>query len=265
MKKQTKEHIRKRVEARRRNDTYVGLRGEKNGNFGKSAWNKGKTGLQSHTEETKKLMRELKLGKIPWNKGKKGVQKSTRKGKKVKPHTEETKQKMRNSHKRRFEELFASGKRGHKFSTIQTEDTKKKIRKARLQQTFPTKDSIPEKMMQIALEREGIIFQKHKAIIGQPDIFIEPNLCIFVDGDFWHANPDIWKADQIVYAGLQASEIWNRDNGITRSLSEQGYLVMRFWTSFIEKSENKWANHVIQKIKDYANSHQRISFQKESI
>ena len=30
---------------------------------------------------------------------------------------------------------------------------------------------------------------KHKPIRGQPDVFIHPNICVFVDGDRWHANP----------------------------------------------------------------------------
>lgn len=45
-----------------------------------ASWNKG----IPHTEETKKLMSELRKGKAPWNKGKPGIQK----------HSEEVKEKI---------------------------------------------------------------------------------------------------------------------------------------------------------------------------
>lgn len=51
---------------------------------------KGKT----HSDKSKKEMRQKKLGKEPWNKGKKGMQNPWNKGKKTGPRSEETKQKL---------------------------------------------------------------------------------------------------------------------------------------------------------------------------
>ena len=73
---------------------------------------------------------------------------------------------------------------------IYTEETLQKIRDARAKQVLPVKDTKPEKDLQEILNEKGIEFEKHKSILGQPDIFIEPNTCIFVDGDYWHANPE---------------------------------------------------------------------------
>lgn len=94
-----------------------------------------------------------------------------------------------------------------------TEKTKQKIRKARLHQVLPYHDTLPERLLQQALQVEGIIFEKHKPLFGQPDIFIEPNICIFVDGDYWHTRPK-----QI-----------ERDVLVTDTLEKQNYAVLRFW------------------------------------
>lgn len=91
--------------------------------------------------------------------------------------------------------------------------TRYKIKKKRLHQIFPTKDTSIEKKMQNALEIKGIVFEKHKPITGQPDIFIEPNICIFCDGDYWHNRDDYKKRDIIV-------------NDI---LTKEGYIILRFW------------------------------------
>ena len=53
----------------------------------------------------------------------------------------------------------------------------------RAKQKFPTKDTELEKAGQKILRENNIEFTDHKAILGQPDIFIEPNFCIFMDGD----------------------------------------------------------------------------------
>jgi hypothetical protein len=72
-------------------------------NIGKVPWNKGKTGLYVHSEETKQKMR----GRIPWMKGKK--------------HSEETLRKLSESHK------------GHKAS----EETKRKMSEQRTKEKHP--------------------------------------------------------------------------------------------------------------------------------
>jgi hypothetical protein len=51
------------------------------------------------------------------------------------------------------------------------------------------KDTSIEIILQNILKDNGIAFIKHKSIFGQPDIFINPNICIFCDGDYWHNFP----------------------------------------------------------------------------
>lgn len=86
---------------------------------------------------------------------------------------------------------------------------------------IPRKDTIPEKICQNALKGLGIEFTTHKAILGQPDIFIEPNICIFVDGDYWHNKPQVKERDVRVNEGLKA----------------KGFRVIRIWEHEIKKPD----------------------------
>ena len=48
-------------------------------------------------------------------------------------------------------------------------------------------------------------FEKHKSILGitQPDAFIEPNICIYADGDYWHSRPEVAMRDERINEALQ--------------------------------------------------------------
>ena len=105
-------------------------------------------------------------------------------------------------------------------------------RMRRLHQVFPQKDSSIEIKLQNALKNESISFEKHYPILGQPDVFIRPNICIFADGEYWHSLPK----QQI------------RDEYVTTELIKNNYIVMRFTESEIHKN----INIVINKIAEYS-------------
>lgn len=86
-----------------------------------------------------------------------------------------------------------------------------------------------ELKLQKALYSKGIIFETQKNIIGHPDIFIPPNICIFCDGDYWHANPDFYEPQEMMRKGLKAIKIWKRDLRTEKRLTAKGYVVLRFW------------------------------------
>lgn len=122
--------------------------------------------------------------------------------------------------------------RGRKHSP----ETIQKIRLARAKQPIPFKDTKIEVALQNALRQRAIPFETHKAIVGQPDIFIEPNICIFCDGDYWHAHPERFKPDEVILNKEQTSkEIWIKDAEVSRELIELGYVVLRFWEREINK------------------------------
>jgi G:T-mismatch repair DNA endonuclease (very short patch repair protein) len=74
-------------------------------------------------------------------------------------------------------------------------------------------DTKPERIVEQMLKELGIEYEKQKPIFGIPDFFVEPNYCIFVDGDYWHSQPE-----QI-----------ERDKEVNERLTKQGYVVLRFW------------------------------------
>lgn len=183
------------------------------------------------------------LTKNPPNKGKKFSLehcKNISEGKKGKPrrgvsHNNITKAKLRLAAIKQFEDP--------KMREI--------IRQKRLLQIFPIKDSKPERMLQIALNLQQVEFRKHEPILGQPDIFIEPNICVFVDGDYWHANPEKYLGNMIIKKNqeMKASDIWAYDISIQHELNRLGYNVIRIWESEIKKDANICALKIINLIK----------------
>jgi DNA mismatch endonuclease (patch repair protein) len=170
-------------------------------------------------------------GQIPWIKGKK--------------HTEEALEKMR----------VASIGNKYNVGRIHSVETRRKLseagrgrpksekwkemqRQRRKYQVFPIKDTKPERIMQKALILNGIKFTKHIPFkVGktyhQVDLFIQPNICVEIDGDHWHANPIKYLPEDIISKDKKAKDVWSRDSIINTSLKNIGYEVIRFWESDI--------------------------------
>jgi len=94
------------------------------------------------------------------------------------------------------------------------------MKKRRPYMIVPVIDSKPERIIQQKLKNAGVVFTTHKPIIGQPDMFIEPNVCIFVDGCYIHGCGLCGKKP------LQLRQI-DRDKFVTAELIRQGYRVIR--------------------------------------
>ena len=174
--------------------------------------------------------------------------------------------------KKRFPKGNVPGTLGHipwhKGKTgVFSDEAIKKIRKRRSEQVLPRKNTLPERMLQELLKSEKIDFIPHKNFNlefqwHQVDIFLEPNICIEVDGDHMHANPKPhrkrksskylpgYKPDKIMWRSSKtiktAKSIWESDKKITKALKRQGNTVLRFWQSEIEYEPEK----CLQKIKN---------------
>jgi len=261
---------------------------------GKKPWNKGKTGVYTkeirkkmsnaqkklyedgyqspskglkRSAKTKRKLSLAKKGKPTWNKGKTGI------------YSEEVRNRIRDTLKKLYASGYQSPNKGLKRSAGTrkkmslakkgmpawnkgiplAESSKEKIRKARLHQIIPVKDTKPEKYVQKILNDIGIPFEKHKPILGQPDIFIQPNICIFVDGDYWHANPKDFvnkgklypgfKKDDRIIGKVHAKDKWARDKSISQRLRKKGYNVLRFWQSELEINQGKCLQKILKAIK----------------
>ena len=102
--------------------------------------------------------------------------------------------------------------------------------------------------------------EKQKSIndpVCIPDFYVNPKTCIFVDGDYWHANPKPYlipsrsskvtsghKPNEIIFRNITAADMWARDKKISQRLKKNGYRVIRFWHSELENYQEK----CIQKI-----------------
>lgn len=123
-------------------------------------------------------------------------------------------------------------------------ETRKIMVEKRRHRVIPYIDTKLEQKFQSKLISLDISFEKHKPIYGQPDIFIEPNICIFIDGCFWHACKTCKK-------GIQNKNYIVRrkiDKQITKKLKLEGYEVHRFWEHEINSDIEKCAKIALKNV-----------------
>ena len=140
-----------------------------------------------------------------------------------------------------------------------TPEAKKRSREIRSKLVFPKKDAkSTEKKLQHLLKKSRIRFQTHKSILGQPDVFIKPNICIFTDGNYWHANPKFYKPNSVIHKAnisknrkqVLAKDIWKKDKKITNKLTKDGYKVLRFWEiQDLKENPEKCIKKILKAIK----------------
>lgn len=123
----------------------------------------------------------------------------------------------------------------------------KKLRAIRLHQVFPKKNSDIEIILQTKLKELKISFQTNVPIDGQPDIFIEPNICIFADGCYHHGCKIHLRGNYFKGQSVEQKRI--SDAKITLILQSQGYIVLRFWGHDIKHNLDFCINQILQEVK----------------
>ena len=103
-------------------------------------------------------------------------------------------------------------------------------------------DTKPEILLRKALWHRGIRYRKNwRKLTGCPDIVLtRQKIAIFVDGDFWHARgyqdrPGSQIETNQSYWQKKLARNVERDREVNAQLTEQGWLVLRFWESDIKK------------------------------
>ena len=99
----------------------------------------------------------------------------------------------------------------------------------------------------------GLRYRKQYSATGKPDyVLVKAKIAVFCDGDFWHgrdleerlskgrfsSNRDYWEAKIRRNIG--------RDQKVTSTLEEQGWLVLRFWESQILTDPLSCADAVLE-------------------
>ena len=117
-----------------------------------------------------------------------------------------------------------------------------KVQRSRSMAKVKSTDTKPERLLRLALWHNGIRYRKNwRKLPGSPDIAITKyKIAVFVDGDFWHArgheqspgeqvatNKDFWKK--------KLARNVERDKEVNDQLTQDGWLVLRFWESDIKK------------------------------
>ena len=103
-------------------------------------------------------------------------------------------------------------------------------------------DTKPEILLRKALWHRGIRYRKNwRKLTGCPDIVLtRQKIAIFVDGDFGHARgyqdrPGSQIDTNQSYWQKKLARNVERDREVNDQLTEQGWLVLRFWESDIKK------------------------------
>jgi len=145
--------------------------------------------------------------------------------------TDETRRKLSIARKK-YLETHDGPNKGRKWS----EETKAKLREARMKQKLPTRNTLIERLMVNELLERNICFQTHIPLcdICQPDIvFSERQIAVFCDGDYWHSKE------------FEDGKRWEHDREVDRVLKENDWRVFRFWGSEIKEDVNRCVDQVI--------------------
>lgn len=115
--------------------------------------------------------------------------------------------------------------------------------------------------MRRALHARGVRYRLHASELpGRPDVVIRRyRLALFVDGDFWHGNPERWLQRGLPDMASMfptRAEWWvakiqrnvERDKRITAELESAGWNVIRIWESAVLADPDEAADTVVAAI-----------------
>lgn len=107
------------------------------------------------------------------------------------------------------------------------------------------KMNMPESVIASMLNNLGIMWEYEQPIkVGKktyiPDFILEDKKTIIeVFGDFWHANPKNYDADDLVFSTKRAKDVWEKDTIKKQALESVGYRVYIIWQDDINSQYDK--------------------------
>jgi DNA mismatch endonuclease (patch repair protein) len=119
-----------------------------------------------------------------------------------------------------------------------------KEQRSKIMASIKSRDTKEEVLLAKALWNRGYRYRKNnKKIFGKPDIsFARYKIAIFVDGEFFHGyNWDDRKLKILTNRDYWIPKIERniqRDKNVNHHLLSNGWIVIRFWSSFVKKNLN---------------------------
>ncbi len=102
------------------------------------------------------------------------------------------------------------------------------------------------------IQQYDILTRKNKSYYFD-FLIINTNIIIEVNGDYWHANPELYKSTDIIKCGL-VSDIWKRDDRKRKSAAELGYSVLILWEKDIRsKNDDELKQYIKQEMERVVN------------
>ena len=96
------------------------------------------------------------------------------------------------------------------------------------------------RLIQLMRQHQIRGWRRGSKLPGRPDfIFPKQKIALFIDGDFWHGNPDKYRLPKsnIEYWAAKIEGNKRRDRLVTEALQSRGWKVERFWESDLRKKD----------------------------
>jgi G:T-mismatch repair DNA endonuclease (very short patch repair protein) len=147
------------------------------------------------------------------------------------------------------QENFGQGKEAkEKKAKTKKETIEKWTYEERLSRTSNARASVtqrggfsskPEKRIRFCLTELGIDFESNKHMWHYNYDMVFGKYIIEVQGDFWHANPELYKADDLIMGKIIARDLWIKDERKKKKANENGYTLIPIWENEITKKTDE--------------------------
>jgi len=71
------------------------------------------------------------------------------------------------------------------------------------------------------------------------DFIFKNKIILEIQGDFWHANPDMYNENDIILKGLSANDLWKKDERKKIKVESHNYKIYYLWENEINKMSDE--------------------------